>query len=133
MTKKYHAAKTDLPTMEVPGMAEIQSAEWGEYSVAFNKWNELGDMSPLLEGLPDNLCHAPHWGYMFKGKLVMKYKDREETIKACEAFYWEPDHVPTYIEEGTEFLTFTPKKEDAEVNAVFGKNLEKGITAKKPE
>ena len=128
----HHASKKDLPTTEVPGMVVEQSTEWGEYSVAFNKWNELGDMSPLLEGLPDNLCHAPHWGYMFKGKMDMKFKDRMETIKAGDAFYWEPGHVPTYVEEGTEILVFTPKKEEAEVNAVFGENMRKGITAKNP-
>ncbi len=133
MVKKTHAAKKDLSVTEVPGVVEIHSTEWGGYSVNFAKWKELGDMSPLLEGLPDNMCDVPHWGYLFKGKMVLKYKDRVETINAGDAFYMEPGHVPTFTEEGTEWLTFSPKKEDAELNAVFMENLKKGKTAKKPE
>ena len=133
MAKKTHAAKKDLPATEVPGMMVAHSAEWDGYLVDFAKLKEQGDMSPLLEGLPDNMCHSPHWGYLFKGKMVMKYKDREETINAGDAFYMEPGHVPTFIEEGTEYLMFSPKKEDEEVKAVFKENLKKGITALKPE
>jgi hypothetical protein len=124
MAKKHHAAKKDL----------ARSHEWGGYSVSIIKeLKELGDVSPLLEGLPDNMCHAPHWGYVFKGKMVIKYKDREETITAGDAYYMEPGHVPIYTEEGTEYLIFSPKKEVGEVMAVWEENLNKGITAKKPE
>jgi len=63
----------------------------------------------------------------------MKYKGREETINAGDAFYMEPPHVPTYIEEGTEWLIFSPKKEEDEVKAVVMENMKKGVTAKKPE
>jgi len=124
MAKKHHAAKKDL----------TRSQEWGGYQVSIMKHlEEQGDTSPLLEGLPDNMCHAPHWGYVFKGKMVIKYKDREETITAGDVYYMEPGHIPIYTEEGTEYLIFSPKKEIGEVMAVWNENLNKGITAKKPE
>jgi len=133
MAKKHSAAKKDMSFMEVPGVSEVHSAEWGDYNVSFMKeLQEVGDFSPLLKGLPDNMCHAPHWGYMFKGKMVMKFKDREETIKAGEAFYMEAPHVPTYTEKGTEYVVFTPKKLMNEVMGVVMENTKKGITAKKP-
>ena len=125
MAKKHHASKEDLPVKDL-GIAEIHSAEWGEYSVRFFKeTTEKGDMSPLHEGLPDNLCPVPHWGYVFKGKIVMKYRDREETISAGDAFYMEPGHVPIFMEEGTEWLIFSPKKEMDEVWAVVMGNMKK--------
>ena len=31
------------------------------------------DVNALLEGLPNNMCHCPHWGYVVKGKMVLKW------------------------------------------------------------
>jgi hypothetical protein len=65
--------------------------------------------------------------------MIIRYKDREETITAGDAYYMEPGHVPIYTEEGTEYLIFSPKKEIDEVMAVWDENLKKGKTAKKPK
>ena len=45
----------------------------------------------------------------------VKYKDREETPIAGDAYYIGPGHVPTYVESGTEFFEFSPKEKMDEV------------------
>ncbi len=47
---------------------------------------------------------------MIKGRLRIKYADREETISAGEAYYLEPGHIPV-IEEDAELVEFSPLAE----------------------
>ncbi len=71
------------------------------------------DFAPLLGDLPDHMCPAPHWGYVFKGTFRFQYKDREEVFAAGEVFYAEPWHTAT-VDAGTEFIMFSPQDEDRE-------------------
>jgi hypothetical protein len=57
--------------------------------------------------LPDDRCQAPHWGYLFSGKIVVYYKDRSETIEGGSAYYIEPGHAIEFL-EASEALEFTP-------------------------
>lgn len=66
------------------------------------------DMADLLKGLPDNLCQCPHWGYVFKGNVRVRYADHEEILKAGDAYNMSPGHSPI-IEAGTEMIMFSPK------------------------
>lgn len=125
MAKKTHASRSDLPATEIPGIMESRSTEWEVNQVSFSTATKEQDPSPLLKGLPDNMCQAPHWGYLFKGKMVLEYKNREETINAGEAYYMEPGHRPTYVEEGSEWLEFSPKEENDKTMAVIQQNLKK--------
>ena len=45
----------------------------------------------MLKGLPGDRCDCPHWGYVFKGRLIWTFGDREEVFEAGDAFY-----VPTW-------------------------------------
>ena len=39
-------------------------------------------------------CPVPHWGYCFKGEMIMRYKDgTEEIVKAGDVFYLPRDHT----------------------------------------
>ena len=38
------------------------------------------DLTPLLEGLPNDMCQCPHWGYIFKGALYIRYTDGSEEL-----------------------------------------------------
>jgi hypothetical protein len=33
------------------------------------------DFTPMLKGLPDDMCQCPYWGYVIEGKLNVKYQD----------------------------------------------------------
>src|SRR5438105_15000715 len=64
------------------------------YTVSFVTIRQDSDLAPLLKGLPDDMCQCPHWGYMFKGRQTVQYKDHEEVFEAGDAFYMPPGHAP---------------------------------------
>ena len=72
---------------------------------------------------PAGTCPCPHWGYVFKGRLTIRYGDHEETVEAGEAFYMPPGHAPA-AEAGTEFVQFSPTDQLAVSEAVMAKNMQ---------
>ena len=64
----------------------------------------------MLKGLPGDRCDCPHWGYVFKGRLIWTFGDREEVFEAGDAFYGPPGHTAR-AEAGTEFVQFSPTAE----------------------
>src|SRR5262245_151899 len=82
------------------------------------------DATPLMKGLPDDRCSAPHWGYVFKGRLTFDCGDHEEVFEAGDAFYIGPGHIPTSSEPGTEYLQFSPAEELDVVSEVLTKNVQ---------
>ena len=101
------ASHEELPEQEiVPGYAS-RFADWGGITVAFEHAQAGQDVSSLLEELPDGRCQAPHWGYVFKGKIHVDYGDRTETIVGGQAYYIAPGHKLSF-EEDSDALEFTP-------------------------
>ena len=86
------------------------------------------DMTPLLQGLPDDRCPCPHWGYVLRGRMVFAYADHEETYEAGDAFYSPPGHVPT-IEAGTEYVQFSPTDGVKVVGETIERNLARMMQA----
>src|SRR3954449_6139490 len=83
----------ELPEVEiVPGYSN-RMADWGGMTVAFEKAHAGQDASAMVRGLPDDRCQAPHWGFLFSGKIVVHYADRSETIESGQAYYIEPGHA----------------------------------------
>ena len=82
------------------------------------------DATPLMKGLPDDRCSAPHWGYVFKGRLTFDCGDHEEVFEAGDAFYIGPGHIPTSSEVGTEYLQFSPADELQVVSETIMRNAE---------
>jgi hypothetical protein len=73
------------------------------------------DISPLLEGLEDNLCQCPHWGYIVEGGLTVTFKDgAEEKPQAGDLFYWPPGHT-VRADLDTDFVLFSPQHEHTKV------------------
>jgi len=108
--------KEDIPvTMEGPGTTMRGLAGYGGMTVAFNEIPAGTDFSPLLEGLKNNSCHCPHWGYVVEGELLVKYDDgTEERLTSGEVFYLPPGHTAIVIKD-LKFLDFSPEKELNEV------------------
>jgi hypothetical protein len=65
------------------------------------------DFGPLLKGLPNDRCPAPHWGYVLKGRLRIQFANGEEVLKGGDFYYLPPDHTGV-AEEDTEFLELAP-------------------------
>lgn len=109
--------KERLATTMEAGPANIQSANWGGMTSAYMRMEDGADFTPFLEGLPDDLCQAPHWGYVLQGALQVRYTDgSEETVGAGEIYYLPPGHT-VWFEEETEYVEFSPQQEMADVFA----------------
>lgn len=112
-----HASKEELPVaMTMPG-GEFREAEWGGMTVSFDTIPAGTETAPLFKGLPGDSCQCPHWGYLFKGRILVRYADREETITAGQAYYFAPGHVPVFLEdcEVVEFSETAERRRTAEV------------------
>lgn len=122
--KILRASKEDLPiTMEMEG-ATLREIEWGDIHVEYGSFSKEFDVTPFLKGLPDDRCQCPHWGYLMKGKITVKYKDHEEVIKAGDSYYMAPGHIGV-IGAGAEYVEFSPKEEYKLTAQAIMRNMEK--------
>lgn len=117
-----HITKNDIPTrIDVPGAIARQALDFGDPS-AFSslgaEYFSLGagtDIAPLLEGLDDDACHAPHWGFMISGEVVVGYTDgTEETCSGQDLFYWPAGHSVRVVDDA-EVILFSPQAEHGNV------------------
>ena len=115
--------KEDLPVaLELP-VATFRVGEWDDTSVAYVEMSAGADATPLLEGLHEDKCQCPHWGYMLKGAIHLRYSDgTEEVCKAGEMFYWPAGHT-VWVEEDTAFVEFSPRKQLKELYDFIGQKL----------
>jgi hypothetical protein len=104
------ANRDELPLQEIVPGYSTRLADWGGITVAFESAKTGQDASSLVKGLPDDRCQAPHWGYLFTGRIVADYGDRQETIVAGQAYYIAPGHKVIF-EEDSDALEFTPTAE----------------------
>jgi hypothetical protein len=107
------------------GVAIDRSSELGGYTVNFVTITQSHDLGPMLASLPGGNCSCPHWGYVLKGRVIVRYPDSEETIEAGEAFYMSPGHAPE-AEEGTELIQFSPTDKLAETETAIAEALQRG-------
>ena len=114
--------KNEVPVkIDVPGAVARQLTGFGDasdYGTIAAEYFTLGagtDIAPLLEGLNDDACHAPHWGYVNSGELVVSYVDgTQETCATNDLFYWPPGHSVRVVED-SEVILFSPQREHLEV------------------
>ena len=102
--------REEVPVAIEDDNVELRMSEVGDMTVSFIRLKEGTDMSPALEGLPDDKCQCPHWGYMFEGKLKMKTPGGDEIYEAGQAFYWSPGHVPVALTDCS-YVDFSPTQE----------------------
>ena len=104
-----------LPTrLEANGVC-IQAQDWSELNVARIRFPKGADATPLLVGLPGNLCQCPHWGMVVKGSIHVRYADgSEEVVRAGEVYYWPPGHT-VWVDEDYEAVEFSPARPMGEV------------------
>lgn len=78
----------------VEGILDGRSEDLNGYIASFISYLTDMDPAPLFQGLPDDRCQCPHWGYVIKGKMTFRFADREETYEAGDAYYAPPGHTP---------------------------------------
>lgn len=111
-------SRSTAPRADDFGLAEEHSGELADYTVNFVSIRQDADLAPMLQALPGGQCPCPHWGFLLKGRMTVRYTDAQETIGAGEAFYLPPGHIPA-AEAGTEFVQFSPAAELAAVMAAL--------------
>jgi hypothetical protein len=106
-----HAGIEDIPVeLQLDGI-ETRGIDWGGQLVRHIDLPPGTDFTPLLKGLPGDLCRCPHWGYVLSGSIHVRYADgHEEVTSAGEAYYWPGGHTG-WTEEGVVFLELSPTHE----------------------
>jgi hypothetical protein len=104
------ASKNELPVMLQAGEASIRGADWGDMRATVVCVPAGTDFGPLLKGLPNDLCQGPHWGYVLRGRLRIRYADgSDELLRGGDFYYLPPGHTGV-AEEETEFLEVAPPR-----------------------
>jgi hypothetical protein len=117
-----HITKNDIPTkIDVPGVVARQALNFGDasdYGSLSAEYFSLGagaDTAPLTKGLDNDACHAPHWGFIMSGEVVIAYTDDpQETCVGGDLFYWPPGHSVRVVKDA-EVILFSPQVEHGEV------------------
>lgn len=100
-----------LPVQIDMGGVVIRAINWGELNVARIQFPAGADATPLLQGMPGDLCPCPHWGLVTKGSIHVTYADgSEEVVRAGEAYYWPGGHT-VRVDEPYEAIEFSPAEE----------------------
>lgn len=115
-------AKDEIPTkMAVPGATARQLVDFGDasgYGAMAGEYFSLAagtDIAPLLAGLDDDTCHAPHWGYMLEGEVIVTFVGGSEaTFQGGELFFWPAGHS-VRVTEDAEVILFSPRDEHVAV------------------
>lgn len=103
-------SKTELPiTVEADGYT-LRETTWGAMRAEIGTFHKEVDVTPFLKGLPGDRDPIQHWGYVFKGRFRVIYRDSEEVVKAGDVFYLAPGHTMIF-EAGTEYVVFGPEEE----------------------
>ena len=117
-----HISKDQMHArINIPGAVARVAADFGDATGLGRMGGEsfsLGagtDIAPLLKGLKDDACQAPHWGYMLSGELVVTYTDGTvETCTGNDLFYWPPGHSIRVLRD-SEVILFSPQREHGQV------------------
>ena len=105
------------------GELRTRGEDWGGQLVRHLQLPAGTDFTPLLKGLPGDLCACPHWGVVVEGSINVRYADgREETNRAGDIYYWPGGHTG-WTDEGVTFVEFSPAEEIAPVLAHLGAQL----------
>lgn len=104
-----HKKREELSESYRLPQASWRAEDWGEMHVSFETYHQRLDDRPLLQGLPGDHCRCPHWGYVLEGGLRVLYQDREEEIRAGEAYHLEPGHS-IIVEAGTRLFELSPRE-----------------------
>ena len=101
----------------------------GGYTVGFETYTADADAALLFQGLPDDRCQCPHWGYVLSGRVDFKFAARDETYEAGDAYFAPPGHTPVFF-AGTEIVEFSPSDGLEEtVGVVLGNLRAAGVEA----
>jgi len=115
-------AKNDIPVkIDAPGAVARQKTDFGDakgYGMIGGEYFSLAagtDLGPLLQGLENDLCQSPHWGYLIEGAMTVDFADgTQEKVAGGDLFYWPPGHT-VRADADAEVILFSPQHEHGAV------------------
>jgi hypothetical protein len=117
-----NTSKQTASQIDDMGVLESRREQLDGYMVEFASFRAEADATPFFKGLPDDRCQSPHWGYVVKGRLTLRYADHDEMCEAGDAYYAPPGHIPS-VEAGTEIIEFSPTEEYERTLEVLARNF----------
>jgi hypothetical protein len=128
-----HVTKESIPAkINVPGATARQVADFGDATGAKGMAGEYFslaaglDIAPLLKGLKDDSCQAPHWGYVIAGEVVVTYSDgTTERCATNDLFFWPAGHSVRGVDDA-ELVLFSPEREHTAVMDHMLEAMKKG-------
>jgi hypothetical protein len=107
--------------MEIPGAKLRQEINFGDatglgkISGEYFSLSAGVDTTPLFQGLENNLCQCPHWGFIIKGQITTTDANGTlETVNTNDLFYWPPGHN-VKVDADAEIIMFSPQHEHSHV------------------
>ena len=92
-------------------IALIRAIDQGGMTIAFERINAGVETAPIYQGLPDDACQSPHWGYVIEGRLrIVSTDGSQETLDAGQAYYLPAGHN-VVVEEDALLIEFSPAHE----------------------
>jgi hypothetical protein len=104
--------------VDMEGVGQQHRAEDGGMIIAIERWDAGLDTGEMFADLPDGACQEPHWGYVLKGSVTMRYTDgTSETLSAGQAYHIRPGHN-AHVNEEVEMVEFTRADETPGINTL---------------
>ncbi len=120
-SESFHLQANELPKDPKTGLTHISGV--AGISIGYVNVPRPVDFSPLLKGLPHDMCNSPHWGYVIDGSMKVIYADgKEGTFKKGDVYYMPAPHT-SVIEKSVKFVDFSPDKEYSILMEQIAKNL----------
>ena len=113
----FTRSNTEL-AVDIDGAGQQHRAEAGGMTIALERWSAGLDTREWFADLPDGACQEPHWGFILKGAVTMRYTDgTAETLSAGHAYYIRPGHN-AHVDEDVELVEFTRADETPGINTI---------------
>lgn len=104
--------------IDVADLGRQHRAEDGGMVIALEQWHAGLDTAAMFADLPGGACQEPHWGYVLKGQVTMRYSDGStEALSAGRAYYIRPGHN-AHVDEDVELVEFTPADNAPGINTL---------------
>ena len=107
--------------LEIPGAVIRQRTDFGSasgfdmISGEYFTLSEGVDTAPLFEGLVDDLCQCPHWGFVLRGRITTTdAMGAQETVTRNDLFYWPPGHN-VRVDADADIVMFSPQEQHSQV------------------
>ena len=109
-------SKASAPNVEDYGPGTEWHDELDGYKASFVEVSEDTDLTPLLQGLPNDQCQCPHWGTSSRaGCGSAPTPARSLTDRATRSTF--PPATRRAPTRSSEFVIFSPSEQIAEVEA----------------